>query len=50
MEYAKSQKYSTPEMMAKIMGPNPFKLQEEMLKDHKIPAEAVSVTWGADRG
>ncbi|MPN25671.1 hypothetical protein SDC9_173083 [bioreactor metagenome] len=41
MEYTKSQKYNIPELMSKIMGPNPFKLQEEMLLNHKIPAGSI---------
>ena len=31
MEYLKSQKYEAPELMSKIMGPNPIKLEEELL-------------------
>lgn len=38
MGYTKSHKYNTPELPAKIMGPNPCKLQEEMLQDHDLPA------------
>ena len=41
MKYIKSAKYDTPELQAKIMGPNPVKLEEELLIDHKIPAGAV---------
>lgn len=31
MRYAKSEKYNTPALQAKIMGPNPIKLEEELL-------------------
>lgn len=50
MEYTKSQKYNTPELLAKIMGPNPFKLQEEMLLNHKIPAESFVCDLGSGQG
>ena len=40
MEYPLSDKYNTPELMAKIMGPNPLKLEEELLTDHHIPKGA----------
>ena len=50
MEYIKSQKYNTPELLAKIMGPNPFKLQEEMLLNHRIPAESLVCDLGSGQG
>jgi SAM-dependent methyltransferase len=50
MEYTKSQKYNTPELLAKIMGPNPFKLQEEMLQNHKIPAGSLVCDLGSGQG
>jgi cyclopropane fatty-acyl-phospholipid synthase-like methyltransferase len=50
MEYTKSQKYNTPELLAKIMGPNPFKLQEEMLLNHKIPAGSLVCDLGSGQG
>jgi cyclopropane fatty-acyl-phospholipid synthase-like methyltransferase len=50
MEYTKSQKYNTPELLAKIMGPNPFKLQEEMLLDHRIPAGSVACDLESGQG
>lgn len=37
MQYVKSAKYDTPALQAKIMGPNPIKLEEELLTGHKIP-------------
>ena len=50
MEYQKSQKYNTPQLMAKIMGPNPFKLQEEMLMNHKIPGGSLVCDLGSGQG
>ncbi|MBP2643014.1 MAG: methyltransferase domain protein [Firmicutes bacterium] len=50
MEYTKSQKYNTPELLSKIMGPNPFKLQEEMLQNHKIPAGSLVCDLGSGQG
>lgn len=50
MEYIKSQKYNTPELLAKIMGPNPFKLQEELLLNHKIPAGSLVCDLGSGQG
>ena len=44
MKYLKSQAYSTPELLTKIMGPNPVKLEEELLLNHQIPAVATSIT------
>lgn len=50
MEYPQSQKYHTPALLAKIMGPNPFKLQEEMLLNHKIPAGGLVCDLGSGQG
>jgi cyclopropane fatty-acyl-phospholipid synthase-like methyltransferase len=50
MEYTKSQKYNTPELLTKIMGPNPFKLQEEMLQNHKIPIGSRVCDLGSGQG
>lgn len=50
MEYMKSQKYNKPEILAKIMGPNPLKLQEEMLQNHKIPAGSRVCDLGSGQG
>ena len=50
MIYLRSEKYNTPELMAKIMGPNPVKLEEELLLDHKIPAGAVVCDLGSGQG
>ncbi|MEG1985389.1 MAG: methyltransferase domain-containing protein [Oscillospiraceae bacterium] len=50
MQYVRSKKYETPELMAKIMGPNPIKLGEELLSDNKIPAGSVVCDLGSGQG
>lgn len=50
MNYIKSQKYQTPELLKKIMGPNPIKLEEELLMGHKIKEGAVVCDLGSGQG
>lgn len=50
MKYIKSEKYNTPELMKMIMGPNPIKLEEELLQEHKIPENAVVCDLGSGQG
>lgn len=50
MKYIKSEKYNTPQLQAKIMGPNPVKLEEELLIDNKIPEGAVVCDLGSGQG
>ena len=50
MNYPKSQKYQTPELLAKIMGPNPIKLEEELLAGNKIPPHATVCDLGSGQG
>ena len=50
MKYIKSEKYNTPELQSKIMGPNPIKLEEELLSEHKIPNGAVVCDLGSGQG
>ena len=50
MRYPLSEKYCTPAMMAKIMGPNPLKLEEELLTGHQIPTGAVVCDLGSGQG
>lgn len=50
MKYEKSKKYDTPYYMSKIMGPNPLKLEEEILKDNKIPKQAIVMDLGSGQG
>lgn len=50
MEYPLSQKYNTPALLATAMGPNPFKLQEEMLLNHRLPAGSLVCDLGSGQG
>ena len=50
MNYPLSEKYDTPELMAKIMGPNPLKLEEELMTGHAIPAGATVCDLGSGQG
>ena len=50
MVYTRSKAYDTPELWRMIMGPNPVKLEEELLLDHKIPENAVVCDLGSGQG
>jgi len=50
MQYPLSKKYDTPELMAKIMGPNPLKLEEELLIDHNILDGSTVCDLGSGQG
>ena len=50
MKYIRSQKYNPAELQAKIMGPNPIKLEEELLLDCKIPSGSVVCDLGSGQG
>ena len=50
MKYPLSEKYDTPELMGKIMGPNPLKLEEELLTGHRIPDGATVCDLGSGQG
>ncbi|MEF9975037.1 MAG: methyltransferase domain-containing protein [Clostridia bacterium] len=50
MKYVRSEKYNTPTLQAKIMGPNPLKIQEELLNNHKIPSNAMVCDLGSGQG
>ena len=50
MKYIRSRAYDTPELQKKIMGPNPVKLEEELLRDHLIPEQAVVCDLGSGQG
>lgn len=50
MNYELSKKYDTPELQSKIMGPNPVKLEEELLIGHEIPKGAVVCDLGSGQG
>ena len=49
-KYSLSEKYNTPALMAKMMGPNPLKLEEELLMGHRIPAGATVCDLGSGQG
>lgn len=49
MEYNRSNKYGTKLVREKIMGPNPIKLEEELLMDHQIPQGAMVMDLGNTR-
>ena len=50
MKYILSQKYDTPALMAKIMGPNPIKLTEELLRESRVPKGAAVCDLGSGQG
>lgn len=50
MEYIRSQKYNSAELQSKIMGPNPIKLEEELLLDCKIASGSVVCDLGSGQG
>ncbi|MBC8595418.1 SAM-dependent methyltransferase [Qingrenia yutianensis] len=50
MKYELSKKYCTENLMKKIMGPNPIKLEEELMQGHKIKKGAVVCDLGSGQG
>jgi cyclopropane fatty-acyl-phospholipid synthase-like methyltransferase len=50
MEYKRSQKYDIPALQSKIMGPNPIKLEEELLENNLIPQGAKVCDLGSGQG
>ena len=50
MNYVLSKKYDTEELQSKIMGPNPLKLEEELLLGNKIPKGATVCDLGSGQG
>lgn len=50
MEYIRSKHYDAPALQKKIMGPNPIKLQEELLKNNKIPKGGTVIDLGSGQG
>lgn len=50
MKYLLSEKYNTPELQLKIMGPNPLKLQEELLLGCKIKKGEKVCDLGSGQG
>ncbi|MDO5558955.1 MAG: class I SAM-dependent methyltransferase [Oscillospiraceae bacterium] len=50
MIYTRSKKYDKELIRSKIMGPNPIKLEEELLSDHLIPADSLVMDLGSGQG
>lgn len=50
MDYRRSVKYSSQDPQSMIMGPNPVKLEEELLIHHKIPEGSVVCDLGSGQG
>ena len=50
MNYIKSEKYQTPDLMKKIMGPNPLKLEEELMIDNSIKTGSIVMDLGSGQG
>jgi len=50
MEYIRSNQYDTKILREKIMGPNPLKLDEELLMNHQIPQGATVMDLGSGQG
>lgn len=50
MQYPKTNAYDPALLRAKIMGPNPLKLEEELLQNHQIPQNASVLDLGSGQG
>lgn len=50
MQYQISKKYNNKTINDKIMGPNPIKLQEELLQNSSIPDKATVMDLGSGQG
>lgn len=50
MKYIKAEKYNAKNINNLFMGPNPIKLTEELLLNHRIPAGATVMDLGCGRG
>lgn len=50
MKYIRSSAYSDEKYMSRIMGPNPIKLCEELLANHRIPRDAKVMDLGSGQG
>ncbi len=50
MEYIKCRHYDEKLVREKIMGPNPIKLEEELLLDHRIPPKSLVLDLGCGQG
>jgi cyclopropane fatty-acyl-phospholipid synthase-like methyltransferase len=50
MKYPKTEKYNISTVNKKIMGPNPLKLEEELMKDNCIKKGAIVMDLGSGQG
>ena len=50
MKYEKSEKYNIDLVSKKIMGPNPLKLEEELMKNNKTKRGSVVMDLGSGQG
>ena len=50
MNYVKTQKYDLDIINEKIMGPNPLKLEEELMKDNHIKPGSIVMDLGSGQG
>ena len=50
MNYEKTQKYDLDIINEKIMGPNPLKLEEELMKDNHIKPGSIVMDLGSGQG
>lgn len=50
MKYELSKKYDAKMLKEKIMGPNPIKLEEELMRTNKIPSNATVMDLGSGQG
>ena len=50
MEYKRTEKYNIDLVNQKIMGPNPLKLEEELMKSHHIKSGSIVMDLGSGQG
>ena len=50
MEYKRTEKYNIDLVNEKIMGPNPLKLEEELMKDNTIKSGSIVMDLGSGQG
>ena len=50
MKYERTEKYNTDLIIEKIMGPNPLKLEEELMKENKIKPGSIVMDLGSGQG
>ena len=50
MKYLRTEKYNTELINQKIMGPNPLKLEEELMKDNSIEKGSIVMDLGSGQG